>query len=155
MKIHGGETRCPRARIWRAEPRLMSCWTRRQTDRPPGGAWCRTGKQSKIRERNKVQLRSQISLCSNFTVPALSNVCKKVTLRALLRTISLLRECQTSMNLTPLAKITCLNDNIQRHAHTPPTTKLCPKNIQSHSSNWSEKLITAAFQMDGKFNVWF
>lgn len=36
-----------------------------------------------------------------------------------LEPISLWRECQISMNLTPLAKITCTNDNTQRHIPAP------------------------------------
>lgn len=151
MKIHGGETRCPRARTWRAEPRLVSCWHEDHQE----GLDVDQGSKAKSEKETRSGSDHRSPYAQNSQFPHCQTSAKKNHPQGSLETISLLRQCQTSMNSTPLAKITCPNDNTQRHTHTPPTTKLCPKNIQSHSSNWSEKLITAAFQMDGKFNMWF
>lgn len=116
MKTHGGETRCPRARTWRAEPRLVSCGTWRQTTKRGLREW---GKQSKIRERSKVRHRSQISLCPKRHCSCIVKCLQKNHPEGCLEPISLLRECQISMNLTPLAKISCTNDNTQRHTPAP------------------------------------
>lgn len=78
------------------------------------------GKQSKIRERSKVRHRSQISLGPKLHCSCIVKCLqKKNSPQGCLEPISLLGECQISMNLTPLAKITCTNGNTQRHIPAP------------------------------------
>lgn len=116
MKIHGGETRCPRARTWRAEPRRVSCWTRKQTTK----RGLRVERGSKVKsERSKVRHRSEISLCPKLHCSCLVTCLQKNHLQGYLEPVSRWRESQISMNLTPLAKITCTNDNTQRHIPAP------------------------------------
>lgn len=76
-------------------------------------------KQSKIRERSKVRHRSQIFLCPRLQCSCVVKCLQKNHPQGYLEPISLWRECQISMNLTPLAKITCTNDNTQRHIPAP------------------------------------
>lgn len=84
------------------------------------GAWGWNGeaKQNQREKRGQAEitdlLMPQTSLLLHCKMSA-----KKNHPRGYLEPISLLGECQISMNLTPLAKITCTNGNTQRHIPTP------------------------------------
>lgn len=69
--------------------------------------------------------------------------------------VSLLRECQNPMNLTPVAKITSTaGNNTQRHIpapHLPQNYTL--ETFKATALIALKKMITAASKMDPKFNM--
>lgn len=118
MKIHGGKTKDVLEQG--PEEQNPDWWAAGHEGRPPGRG-LRVERRSKAKsEREARSGRDHRSpYAPNFIVSALSNVCKKNHPRGYLEPISLLGECQISLNLTPLAKITCTNGNTQRHIPTP------------------------------------